>query len=784
MADEAKNPLKIDFPKVFEAELESVRSRSLQNNKKRGEGLPDFEIKLFSEGEKPSKAMGSVLDALKDGNENWNKWTKDKKTRGKPAHAGLVGLAFSGGGIRSATFNLGVLQALHKCGLFKHVDYLSTVSGGGYLGACLSSWFASSNEFPFEHKQGTPESPSFRYLRNHANYLAPEGFIDILRMPTLLLRGALSNFLIFIPYILVAVLFTVAIKPDAEALSKNVLADSLFSFLLPGDTFLITKLMILIFFMALALYPLGLLIVKRLNYFGKPKWDIRNNSGKWYSWGPALIAVAAFIELQPQAIIFLHQFRDTFSDFFFSLFSGAGFKRDSDPSDLLIAFIGLISVVATAFSGKFSVKISGRGQMLGLFLVGAFGFLLVWFFYLNLCRWAIYLTSPTWISEISPEFLTNLFIGTGRGFNYFTAQTLGAYLIIFVLLWVYNLITVDVNYTSLHNFYRDRLSKAYLIKQDGEQILHNDEQLLSELNTENAPYHLINAALNVRETKEKYQRGRNSEFFIFSKHYIGSDITGYCETKMIEDVRPHVNLGTAMAISGAAAAPSMGKSTIKPLVFILAMLNVRLNYWLPNPGRIADQRTANPATQPGPWYLLWEAFGRLKPDSWNVNLSDGGHIENLGVYELLRRECRLIIAGDGESDPELKFEGLSEVIRFAQIDFGIRIEMTGLDEIRKGEQQYATGNIHYKGGRTGQLIYLKSSLIGDDALNATLTDEEFITSDYRTDDRHFDPTAYIAHYKANNPSFPHETTGDQFFDEGQFESYRALGYLVGSRAMT
>ena len=51
----------------------------------------------------------------------------------------LVGLSLSGGGIRSATFSLGVIQALAKHGLLKTVDYLSTVSGGGFIGSCLSS---------------------------------------------------------------------------------------------------------------------------------------------------------------------------------------------------------------------------------------------------------------------------------------------------------------------------------------------------------------------------------------------------------------------------------------------------------------------------------------------------------------------------------------------------------------------------------------------------------------------------------------------------------------------
>lgn len=113
---------------------------------------------------------------------------------------GLVGLALSGGGIRSATFNLGVIQGLAKRGILKHIDYLSTVSGGGYIGSCLSALLNNSKHtpewvkgckksFPFFHRQGEQESESFKHLRNYSNYLAPNGLIDKLRILSTVLRG-------------------------------------------------------------------------------------------------------------------------------------------------------------------------------------------------------------------------------------------------------------------------------------------------------------------------------------------------------------------------------------------------------------------------------------------------------------------------------------------------------------------------------------------------------------------------------------------------------------------
>jgi hypothetical protein len=385
---------------------------------------------------------------------------------------------------------------------------------------------------------------------------------------------------------------------------------------------------------------------------------------------------------------------------------------------------------------------------------------------------------------------------------------------------------VDVNSTSLHGFYRDRLSKAYLFqvlpvlfkikdctitklenkgipeeilsrlkneqlhefidRQDFEKFLNefkdekvsenmvdiirdavsrekiefNDTQKLQDLNQTNtlAPYHLVNVVLNLQNSDDPDLRGRNSDFFIFSRHFSGSERTGYCKTQSLEEADPHLNLGTAMAISGAAAAPNMGTMTIKPLVFIMAMLNIRLGYWLPNPNYVDDSTTKiKQWIGVGPFYLLHELFGRINENGMYVNVSDGGHIENTGIYELLRRRCKFIIAGDAEADPDISFGGLAKLIRYARIDMGIDIDIE-LEEVRKqpnnlSRKHCALGTIHYGQGETGYLLYIKSSLTGDE-------------------------NEYIHQYRANNPSFPHESTADQFFDESQFEIYRALGYHI------
>ena len=144
---------------------------------------------------------------------------------------------------------------------------------------------------------------------------------------------------------------------------------------------------------------------------------------------------------------------------------------------------------------------------------------------------------------------------------------------------------------------------------------------------------------------------------------------------------------------------------------------------------------------------------------------------------------RFIICGDGEADPHLQFNGLANAIRMAQIDFGVIVEMEGLDEIRAGKQSYAVGKIRYSQDRIGWLLYLKQSLHGDASLRATLDAGRFDESSKVEDSLEYDAGAYIAEYKARNPDFPHQSTGDQFFDEEQFEATRAVGYNVAYRTL-
>ena len=338
---------------------------------------------------------------------------------------------------------------------------------------------------------------------------------------------------------------------------------------------------------------------------------------------------------------------------------------------------------------------------------------------------------------------------------------------ILLVLLAYSLV-FDVNVTAAHRFFRDRLSKAFLfkVKEDG-QVEHADEQKLSTLNSEGsaAPYHIINAGLNLQSAKAPDLRGRQSDFFFFSKRYTGSTRTGFLATDEMESLDGNIDLGTAMAISGAAAAPNRGVTTVKSLVFIMTLLNIRLGYWLPNPRIGGDPswlERLKLRRGPGPKYVLKEALGRVDERADFVNVSDGGHIENLGIYELLRRRCSVIVAVDGAADPSMSFNSLVKLQLYARLDMGIEIEID-LGPVRKNaeglsERRWAWGRIVYGPGEVGHLLYIKASVTGEEL-------------------------EYVRAYRASHPTFPHESTANQFFSETQFEAYRALGYQIGEEAL-
>ena len=381
----------------------------------------------------------------------------------------------------------------------------------------------------------------------------------------------------------------------------------------------------------------------------------------------------------------------------------------------------------------------------------------------------------------------------------------GLIYILLVLLGLCNL-----NYLSIHRYYRDRLMEVFMpdvpvaLGSEGPiRRVNNkaDEFTLRSLITSengknpdyhknNYPYHIINTNLVLTDSNVPKYRGRGGDNFILSPLFCGSNATGWCETGG-QSPFSEMTLATAMAISGAAVNPNTGVGghgiTRNPLLsFLMGFFNIRLGFWVDSPipdnklnslklkfyrfcSRLFSAKSNPTILYPG---LLEFLFGQnLNENSSMLQLSDGGHFENLGLYELIRRRLNLIIVCDAAEDANYGFADLGNAIEKVRADFGaiIHIHPDSLhdlipakDSSQSHEQAYAkrgylTAGIDYTHSETennhGVLIYLKATFI------------KSLPADLHS-------------YRKVNPVFPNESTGNQFFDETQFEAYRELGYTL------
>jgi hypothetical protein len=280
------------------------------------------------------------------------------------------------------------------------------------------------------------------------------------------------------------------------------------------------------------------------------------------------------------------------------------------------------------------------------------------------------------------------------------------------------------------------------------------------------PLHVINTALNLTAGEKLAWQQRQAASFTISPLHAGSLYVGYRRSRRYGGA-DGISIGTAVTISGAAASPNQGYHSSPAMAFLLTLLNVRLGWWLGNPG-IAGRRTHRKGHPTSSVPLLANELAGNTSDAYPwVYLSDGGHFENLGIYEMILRRCRHIVVSDAGCDPTFNFEDLGNAMRKIRTDLGVPIDFPrGEFGPRSSDSLLANGGyvvvapIRYSavdgpGAKDGTLVYIKPGLY----------QSEFFPKD-------------VYNYAASSPTFPHETTADQFFSESQFESYRALGRHV------
>ncbi len=363
---------------------------------------------------------------------------------------------------------------------------------------------------------------------------------------------------------------------------------------------------------------------------------------------------------------------------------------------------------------------------------------------------------------------------------------------------------INVNTFSLHGMYRMRLTRAYLGASNfarradpftnfdpEDNIYEHDVPCcpFTDFNSEEGnpdqvqvrsvqhpapPLHVIGTALNMVGTQKLAWQQRKAESFTFSPISCGSWRLGYVRTNDFGGSRG-VRLGTAMAISGAAVNPNMGYHSSALVTMLMTLFNTRLGWWLPNPiwphlqnWDLQSSQSKKFLRRNGPQWalmpLLNEALGRTDDGYEWIELSDGGHFENLGLYEMVMRRCRHIILVDADADLDYQFDDLGNALRKIEIDLGIPIVFPDYGKsipmqkgVHKSNLYCLQGKIHYscvdKGMSDGDLLFIKPVLNGSEPPD-------------------------VRAYRANHDNFPHEPTVNQFFNEAQFESYRHLGSWV------
>jgi hypothetical protein len=722
-----------------------------------------------------SDAANDVLD---------REWRHLKETRGYTddnQRFKLSGLALSGGGIRSASFALGVMQSLFKSGDLQKMDYLSTVSGGGYIGSSLT-WFLfrrretdntspdlDQSNFPFGRRGegarvGKPEARAnaiLDFIRQHGDYLTPGRCATLGSLLAVVLRSMILAFLVYfslLVFIIIhlkkASLFEPWLDADALGAEPGFWLGTLSSLDLNALT-LLAALLAVLFVVVAVLYSLATFFGRRAAAWRLPLSKSRYGA-RWTIQcllGSLLAAIIVLLVL----------------------------------ASLPVAHAALQKLAREAAAGT-------AGAMTILGAVG--GFLR---FLLERgsqgSREGLLAKNLAWVAAILVIYGVLLL-----AFSVMRWLDLSStYALILLAFSVVSGTFVNLNYISLHRMYRDRLMETFLpnlaVARGGRWGLATEAdrtQLEKLCGGDSAgrfpgPYHLINTNVILINSEQSSFRGRGGDNFILSPLWCGSDATGWRRTNqyMKRGASGGMTLGTAMAISGAAVNSHAGVAGKGPtrnrmVSFLLAFLNLRLGYWARNPDP-ARGLVALPPNYfvPGLRGLRGRGFTEAKSF---VELSDGGHFENLGLYELIRRRCKFIVVSDAGQDRDFAFGDLGNAVERARVDFGAVIRFpddpTDLANLLPGsagdslyvrkyglaKHGFAIGKIYYAddkndtGPKEGTLIYIKSTLI------------KGLPAD-------------VYGYKSANPRFPDQSTADQFFDEEQFEAYRELGYRLTDQAL-
>lgn len=663
----------------------------------------------------------------------------------QPEHGhSTLGISFSGGGIRSAAFCLGAYQALSQMGLFQCAKYLSGVSGGSYIAAALAVAHGASDEAALRGK--TPPwsrgSAEERYLRTHLSYLAP-GLGGRLWLAANFLYGFVLNLL---PLILGSYLAGRLLGHVYGwlGLSPHLGLEHTWAGLRWGA--LIGGLLLLA----------SMVLVGVRRFFDKDRFDHLLaprllKIGAMVTFGGALAVFLVFVVL-PLLIIELGFFLEGVS-------SLLGLRVDETvqrfAASVILTGVAIVVSALAVLLMQAGVLRSLQGL---LAFVGGWGMLAV-------------------------PFLMAAERSTRRGWTWETDLPvfgLGLAVLIFSGLFSHN------RRYSMHLYYRERLSRAFVLRRESDPsgfevkaVPYDTPVRLSELGQRidsmrtrgvAFPELVICAAIAARDG-DVPNRSYAASFTFDSKRSGSPDLGLTADTRAVEKAHTvgesDLTLPSMMAISGAAISPTMGRFTLPSLRLIMALLNLRLGVWIPNLFKDVGPPTAESRSgllqtlrdgwrEPGALYVMREATGLAGAKGDFVHVSDGGHWENLGLVELIRRRCTHIVVVDASASGRSPLQDIGRAAALARAELRAEIQLDPTATVPSApdalaDSPFAIGRVLYEDGSVGIIYYARCVLWKGAPMDLKV-------------------------YRHSDPRFPRHPTANQLFSGEQFDAYRALGW--------
>jgi hypothetical protein len=703
------------------------------------------------------------------------KWSGVRPVADKSEPKG-IGMCFSGGGIRAGSFALGGLQLLEQEGVVKKADTITAVSGGGYL---LGAYEMARTRGVFKTdplSQPRPYaigSPEEDFVRRHSAYLA-HTFGQKMAMVGQLLLGITLNTAAFF------LVLYVVLRPIGWALfsvNDGLVTSDGVQFSIPTAHWI-----------AMAI-PAGLAVIAFVVtlmpiFTGQGARLEGFFFGGWALMGWA-VAVTLWLLLLPVAVWFTF----SFVPYLFRVLPGideAGGETTTGAVRIVSLFF---SAGALTFIGNAVVR---QLKSLTLTLQAIL---------------AVVVVAPVLALYVIASFVRGAMehgiSGKASPFGWEVEEVV-FFLLLFIGMVLWFMVS-DQRSWSMHRFYKRRLAKAFSVERNSAetaQMIPYEEP--TDFNTPAGEPKFVSVAVaNVRDYGVA-PPGLAALPFNFSAEAIGSDVAGYvAHDALASRLEPKVRrrdmtVPAAVAISGAAISPAMGKQQVAMVRALLAYANVRLGVWFPNP-RWFNANSGQWFERPRITYLFKEIFGIHSIDDRFLYLTDGGHIDNLGLVELLRGRPEVVFAFDASGGKPGTFGTIGQAIALARAELGIEIDIPLQDmrpddaDVPHGEsgalswssatkakrwqwsrdrnsvggllvrEPYAIGEILYPSGNphkphVGHLIYIQAA--------ATPADMPW---DLRA-------------YWERNPDFPNDSTIDQNFEYDEFEAYRKLGFWASEKA--